>query len=92
MVGECEFAEFCRDHELFQTALDEAAERGAQRALAAVGLSDAEAGEDVRDLRGLIKGFRDVKRVVIRTIAQWVTLGVLAALAAGAWLKWGGKP
>ena len=92
MSNECEFAEACRDRDLFQAALDEAAERGAQKALAALGLSDATAGDDIRDLRGLIAGWRDAKRTVIQTFFRAVTVAVLSALVAGAWVKWGGKP
>jgi len=91
-MSECDFPDVCQNRELLEAALDEAAERGAQKALAAIGLSDAAAGDDVRDLRDLIAGWRDVKRTVLQTVIRTLTAAVLGALAVGAWLKWGGRP
>jgi hypothetical protein len=82
----------CGDHAALQAMCDSAAEKGANAALARIGLTDEAAAKDVRDLRDLIAGWRDVRQVVIRTVVKWITLGVLGALAAGAWLQWGQKP
>lgn len=69
--------------------LERAAEEGARRALASVGLHDDRAAGDVRDLRGILDSWRDTRRAILRTFAQILTTGVLALLAAGAaWQVW----
>lgn len=73
-----------------QAMLDAAAETGARRALASLGLHDEEAAQDLRDLRRLLTDWRGVRRTVLEQIARALTTGVLALLALGAWLRWGG--
>jgi hypothetical protein len=70
-----------------QLLLESAAEAGAKKALAAVGLHDDKAGRDVGDLRGLLDAFRAVKSTILTTIARIVTVAILAALAAAIWHK-----
>lgn len=65
-----------------------AAEEGATRALARLGLHDADAGDDVRDLRRLLSDWRKVRSAVLTTTARVITTAILAALAAGAALTW----
>jgi hypothetical protein len=72
-----------------QAMFDQAAERGAQRALEKVGLHDEDAGGDVRELRGLLEGWRETKKTVGNTIAKIITTGILALLATGVWMNWG---
>jgi hypothetical protein len=71
--------------------LDQAAERGARRALDQLGLHDDQAGADIRDLRGLIDSWRQARTTVFKTVTQWVTMGILGALAFGAWSQIRGK-
>jgi len=71
--------------------LDEAAERGARRALERVGLHDEHAGRDVQDLRDLIEGWRSAKAAVVSTIAKYITVGLLGAMAFGFWTNLKGK-
>lgn len=71
--------------------LDQAAERGARRALDQLGLHDDQAGADIRDLRGLIDSWRQARTTVLKTVTQWVTMGILGALAFGAWSQIRGK-
>lgn len=71
--------------------LDEAAERGANRVLEKLGLTDEDAGKDIRDLRTLIDGWRKAKRSALQAMVQWVTTAVLGILAAAFYLKFGGK-
>lgn len=70
--------------------LNEAAERGARRALESLGLHDNEAGRDIRDLRGLVDAWREAKRAALTTVSKWVTMGVLGLLVFGFWNS-GGK-
>ena len=67
--------------------LTRAAERGAERALACLGLENGHAAADIRDLRGLIDAWRDARRTAWQTAVKVVTTGVLAALLVGAAIK-----
>jgi hypothetical protein len=71
-----------------EAMLARAAEAGAKKALAGVGLHDDDAQRDVRDLRDLIESWRDAKREIGRTLARMLTTALLAALAAGAAVTW----
>jgi hypothetical protein len=64
-----------------------AAEEGAKRALADVGLDGKEAAMDVRDLRALLDGIRFVRRTAVQTTVHLITTGVILALLAGIALK-----
>ena len=74
-----------------EVLLDRAAKKGAQEALKSIGLSDQEAYNDVKELRSLLETWRDTKRTVGQTIARMFTTALLAALATGVWMNWGGK-
>lgn len=74
-----------------QQMLNQAAELGAKRALEKVGLHDDGAGEDVRELRGLLESWRDTKKTVGQTITRIITTGILAVLATGLWMHWNNK-
>jgi hypothetical protein len=60
---------------------EEAGELGAARALARLGLTDEGAGNDMRELRGLLAAWRDAKRSAWRVVVGWVCAAVLGALA-----------
>jgi len=72
------------DDEL-KTMLREAAEWGAKRALADIGLHDDEAGDDVKELRGLLETWRDAKRTAFKTTVSWLTKGFLILIIGGVW-------
>ena len=78
------------DHAELARLLDEAAEKGARRALASVGLHDQDAGDDVRELRGLLESWRETKKTVGVTIVKAFTTAFLAVLAAGTYIHFGG--
>jgi hypothetical protein len=67
--------------------LTRAAERGAERALACLGLENGHAARDIRDLRGLIDAWREARRTVWQTTVKVLTTGVLAALLVGIAIK-----
>ena len=71
--------------------LEQAADRGARLALERLGLHDTEAGNDIRDLRILIDGWREVKTTIAKAVLQWFTIGVLGLLTLGMWMQFGGK-
>ena len=72
--------------------VERAAEAGAKKALRDVGLSDDDANVDVKELRNLLDSFRSAKRTVGKTIVQAFTTVFLAALLAGAYFNFNGKP
>jgi len=64
-----------------------AAEKGAERALAALGLENGHAAKDVRDLRGLIEAWRQARQTAWQTLIKLLTTGILVALIVGASIK-----
>ena len=74
-----------------ETLIERAAERGAKKALANVGLHDEDAGRDVQELRGLLEAWRATRRTILQTITRVVTTAILTALAAGAYLHFTSK-
>ena len=64
----------------FDELLELAGQRGAQRALAYLGLENGHAAADIRDLRGLIDAWREARRTAWHTTVKVLTTGVLAAL------------
>lgn len=71
----------------FEELLARAAERGARRALADVGLDGENAAHDIRELRGLLEAFNAAKHTAWQTVIRLVTTGFLLALVAGAVIK-----
>ena len=71
----------------FEELLARAAERGARRALADVGLDGDDAAHDIRELRGLLEAFNAAKHTAWQTVIRLVTTGFLLALVAGAVIK-----
>ena len=67
--------------------LNRAAERGAERALASLGLENGHAAADIRDLRGLIEAWREARQTAWQTTVKVLTTGVLAALLVGIAIK-----
>jgi len=71
----------------FEELLARAAERGARRALADVGLDGEDAAHDIRELRGLLEAFNAAKHTAWQTVIRLVTTGFLLALVTGAVIK-----
>ncbi len=71
--------------------LDQAAERGARKALREIGLHDEDAGKDIQDLRTLIDGWRSAKQTAMKAIVQYITVALLGLLVFGTWTKLWGK-
>lgn len=67
----------------FEAMLVRAAEKGARRALADVGLEGEGAAIDIRDLRTLLESLRMARRTAWQTIVRLITTGLLLALIAG---------
>lgn len=58
----------------------EAAEKGATWALAKLGLGDDRAGNDLRDLRGLLGAYQKVKDSMIRSLGMAIMGAIIGGL------------
>ena len=67
--------------------LTKAAERGAERCLAHLGLENGHAARDIRELRDLLDAWRDARHTVWQTSIKVLTTGLLAALLVGIAIK-----
>lgn len=74
----------------FETLLEQAACRGARKALIEVGLADEDAANDIRTLRDLAGSIKIMQRTFLQTLVRWVTVGLLALLVTGIAAKGGG--
>jgi hypothetical protein len=71
----------------FDELLSRAAERGAERVLAHLGLENGRAARDIGELRSLLEAWRDARRTAWQTAVKVITTGILAALLVGAAIK-----
>jgi 2-iminoacetate synthase ThiH len=76
--------------EVIEDMINRAAKRGAKEALESIGLHDENAGDDMRELRGLLDAWRSTKQTVWSQIVKAATMAVLGAMAAGAFLQFKG--
>ena len=67
--------------------LTRAAERGAERCLAHLGLENGHAARDIRELRDLLEAWRDARHTAWQTVIKVVTTGLLAIIVVGAAIK-----
>ena len=82
----------CLSPEQLRAMLEDAGEAGAKRTLARLGLDDAKAVDDLREVRDLLSAWRSARLVSWETIVRAAKVGLLAALAAGLALNWFGSP
>ncbi len=71
----------------FEQLLELAAERGARKALANVGLDGEDAASDIHDLRSLLGCMRLAKHTAVQTAVRLITTGIFIALMAGIAVK-----
>ena len=69
--------------------VEEASERGAQRALGHIGLDDERAPGDLNELRQLLRAWRDAKSTAWREVVNWIVRGALALLLVGIAVRMG---
>ena len=69
--------------------LKEIAREGAREVLHEIGLSDEDAGRDIRNLRDLLRAYNDVIKTGRRTLVQAFIKGFLGLLLIGAAVKFG---
>lgn len=63
-----------------EAMLEDAAERGAKKALAGVGLGDQDAPEHFRGLRDLFTMYRTVRNGALKQVGQGIALVLIGAL------------
>jgi hypothetical protein len=63
--------------------VEEASERGAERALGALGLKDERARRDMDELRELLQAWRDAKKSAWNAVITWAVRVLLALLVLG---------
>lgn len=66
-----------------QELLQDAAEEGAKRTLARLGLDDDKAVQDMREVRDVLSAWRSARRVAWETVVRAVTVALLGAMVAG---------
>lgn len=69
--------------------VEEASELGAERALDALGLRDANARRDMGELRELLQAWRDAKKTAWKEIVTWAIRIMLALLVLGMSIRLG---
>lgn len=79
--------ERCGDLVMIRALIEEASDLGAARALERLGLSDATAHDDVRELRELLRGWRDAKRSARNAALGWLIRIAAALLLLGLAVK-----
>lgn len=70
----------CMPRQALESLLEDAAERGARKALASVGLGDEDAPDHIRGLRDLFAMYRVVRNGALKQIGQGIALVVIGAL------------
>jgi hypothetical protein len=70
--------------------VEEASELGASRMLARMGLDDATASRDMRELRELLDAWRDARRSAWKAVVAWLVRVMLAGLLIGIAVRMGG--
>ena len=73
--------------EVIEQMIARAAQQGAKAALESIGLHDENAGQDMKELRNLLDAWRSTKKTVWSQIVKAMTMAVLGAIAAGAFLQ-----
>ena len=71
----------------FDAILEQAADKGAERCLAPLGLENGHAARDIRELRDLLDAWRDARHTVWQTAIKVITTGLLAAFIVGIAIK-----
>jgi hypothetical protein len=69
--------------------IEEASEVGAERALAALGLTDEHARRDMGELRELLQAWRDAKQTAWKEVVTWAIRIMLALLVVGMSIRLG---
>ena len=89
LVAQAEAQPAGADMLMIRALIEEASELGAGRALERLGLADRGAQEDVRELRELLRGWRDAKKAARGAVIAWIVRIVTALMLLGMAVKLG---
>ncbi len=70
----------CMPRAALEALVEDAAERGAKKALSSVGLGDEDAPDHIRGLRDLFAMYRVVRNGALKQIGQGIALVLIGAL------------
>ena len=70
----------CMPRQALEALVEDAAERGAKKALSSVGLGDEDAPDHIRGLRDLFAMYRVVRNGALKQIGQGIALVLIGAL------------
>ena len=73
--------------EQLESLLERASHKGAQRALSDIGLQDTEAVHDIKDLRNLIDGYRELKELSQAQSLKWFIVAFLGFVSLAVWTQ-----
>lgn len=85
-------SEYTFTEEKLEELIIRASRRGARQALEEVGLHDDGAGDDIRELRGVLNGWRVTKSTAWKTFVSWVTKAAIILFLTGLCVKMGWTP
>lgn len=72
--------------EELEAMLDRAASRGAEKALASIGLLDDTAHKDLTEMRSLLEAWRETRKSIWTTTIKVMTVSVLTFIAGAVWM------
>jgi hypothetical protein len=78
------------DEDRLRLIVQEAVREEIDRAFKAVGLHDDDAPSDVRDLRGLLKTYKQAQSTILKTMLTFITLGFLGLVSLGFYSRFNG--
>ena len=89
LVAQAEGGPGAMDMVMIRALVEEASELGAGRALERLGLADRRAEGDVRELRELLRAWRDAKKAARGAVIGWLVRIALALVLLGIAVKTG---
>ncbi|WP_019052640.1 DUF6127 family protein [Sphingobium xenophagum] len=89
LVAQAEGGPGSMDMVMVRALVEEASELGAGRALERLGLADRRAEGDVRELRELLRAWRDAKKAARGAVIGWLVRIALALVLLGIAVKTG---
>ena len=89
LVAQAEGGPGAMDMVMIRALVEEASELGAGRALERLGLADRRAEGDVRELRELLRAWRDAKKAARSAVIGWVVRIGMALVLLGVAVKVG---
>jgi hypothetical protein len=77
--------------EELEAMLDRAAKRGASAVLSELGLTDANAAADIREIRGMLAVWQGTRLSIWNTFVKITTVAVFGFIATAIWMQLGNK-